>query len=181
MYAHQARLFKRLPLRMSQWGLLEIKENFNRGGYIDESGNFVPWKKRSPNTWGKKNNNGRALLVLRARLKRSLKAAPLYNEARVITDVEYAGLHQNGFKGMQAVKPGKRTATVSRRVRGGYTGLGQKTRSKKVTFQGSRHNVKGFSRKVNIPARPFMEVGGTAFRQWENKILTEIDQLFLKS
>jgi phage gpG-like protein len=162
MYDHQVRIFKRLPLRMSQWGLLEIKENFERGGYYDSAGHFVPWKKRSAKTWSKKSNDeGRALLVLKGRLKRSFRPSPLYNEARVTTDVPYAEAHQKGS-----------TKTITQKVKS-FT---RKKGKRKAIVKAHTRKV-----KMNIPARPFMEVGGTALRQWENKVLTEIEQLFLKS
>jgi phage gpG-like protein len=169
---------RRLPLRISQRAVLEIKNNFTREGYESDSGRFIKW---DPRQQPDKNKSRRALLVLKGRLKRSIKAAPLPNMPRVITDVPYAEPLNDGFRGTQYVKPHKRTTTIKRKVTGGYSGLGVKTRSSTLVMQGNRHNVKGHSRRVNIKARPFMTVGPSFLNREESKLLDELENIFLRS
>jgi phage gpG-like protein len=166
----------RLPLRISQNALLEMKTNFEREGYDDDFG-FKKWAPRKK-TKGKLK---RALLVQSSRLKRSLKAAPLQNEARVITDVPYAGPLHKGFKGNVSVRPHKRNASRTVTIRGGFSGLGKKTRAKKGKMLGSRHNVRGHNRKVNLQARPFLTVGPAFLNKQEVKVLDELENIFLQS
>lgn len=168
----------RLPSRISQRALLEIKNNFTRQGYENDLGRFVYWQQRE--TLDKKKTK-RALLILTGRLRRSIKSAPLPNTPRVVTDVAYAEALNDGFKGTQYVKAHKRVATITRKVRGSYSGFGKKPTAKKLTLQGTRHNVKGFSRKVNITARPFMTVGPSFLQQEENKLLDDLENIFLRA
>lgn len=169
---------RRLPLRISQNALLEIKQNFVKEGYEDDSGRFRKWAARKKQD---KNKNHRALLVLKGRLKRSLRASPIGNMPRVYTDVPYAEALNDGFKGTQYVKPHKRTTTIKRRVTGGYSGLNNKQRAKTLTLAGSRHNVRGFTRKVDIKARPFMTVGPSFLQREETKLLNDLESFFLRS
>lgn len=167
----------KVPLRISQRALLEMKNNFEKQGYENESGSFVKWSPRTT----KDKKLRRALLIKSGRLRRSMRAAPLPGMPRVVTDVPYAEKHQSGFRGTEYVKAHKRTATIKRTIRGGYTGLGQKQRAKKMKFQGARHNVKAFSRKVNMQARPFLTVGPSFLNREEVKLLDELENLLLQA
>lgn len=175
----------KLPMRISQRALLEMKENFRKEGYETESGSFQKWKPRKQNL-----KLRRALLIKSGRLRRSLRSAPLPGIPRVVTDVPYAEKHNSGFSGTENVKPHKRTATIKRTIRGGYTGLSPSRggglqagggRSKKMKFQGARHNVKGFSRKVKIEARPFLTVGPSFLHKEEVKLLDELENILLRA
>lgn len=189
MYNHQVRQFKRLPLRISQWALLEMKENFRRGGYYDESGRFIKWKKRRGDRslvhWKKNSSDSsRALLILTSRLRRSLKASPIYYTARVVTDVPYAEAHQKGFKGVVTQK----IKAFTRRKMGKFGVIKTKALKKSTAISFGRGQVgqvkvKAYTRKVkmNIPQRPFLEVGKQFFTKVETTVLNELDQLFLKS
>jgi phage gpG-like protein len=145
---------------------------------------FVSWKKTIKKTCKKTNDAGRALLVLTSRLRRSLHASPLHYEARVVTDVPYAETHQKGFKGVIT----QRISAFTRRKMGKFgviktTSLKKSTRIAFGRGQVGQSQVKSHTRtiRVNIPARPFMEVGKSFYDKTERTILTEIEQLFLKS
>lgn len=172
----------KVPLRISQRALLEMKNNFTRQGYETESGSFQKWHPRKI----KDKKLRRAILIKSGRLRRSMRAAPLPLMPRVVTDVPYAEKHQNGFSGTEYVKAHKRTATITRTIRGGYTGLspsggGLRGRAKKMKFQGARHNVKAFSRKVDIKARPFLTVGPSFLNKEEVKLMNELENLLLQA
>ena len=132
-------------MRVSQRALNEMKTNFSRQGYDSDAG-FKAWKPRKNADKGAR----RALLIKSGRLRRSLRANPLPMMPRVTTDVPYAEALNDGFRGMQSVRPHKRVATISRTVRGSFTGTANKQRRSTVKLQGARHNVRGFTRRVNI-------------------------------
>ncbi len=118
-----------LPKEVSVIALNEFKGHFRAGGYYGSGGALVKWKKRAHDEKGGK----RALLIKTGRLRRGLQTAPRANSARVINDVPYAAIHNEG---------GRINTTVN--VRAYRNKYGNK--------------VKGHQRKVNmaIPARPFM-------------------------
>jgi phage gpG-like protein len=167
---------KKLPRDVSILAVDHFKMNFRRQGAYGETGTFKKWKARlKANT---KRSKGRAILVQSARLKRSLRAAPQGVFARVVTDVPYAKVHNEGSKGVVYVKAHKRTASVKRTIKGGYSGVGRRQKSKRVTFNGARHNVKAHSKKQKIPARPFMKMDGVLKRRINALIDREIIKLW---
>ncbi len=137
----------RLPLKISQKALLEIKDNFKMGGYRGEVGT-VAWKKRKS-----QKDAGRALLIKSGRLRRSLKAAPIGGDPRVVTDVPYAQALHEGFKG---------TVNIKKHLRKG-------------------RQVRSHSRKVDVPARPFMTVGPQFMKEMETMVINDLDNLFTNS
>lgn len=177
-----------LAMRISQRALLEMKSNFARQGYDSESG-FRRWPKRrgerSLVAWKKrKDPNNRALLIKSGRLRRSLRAAPLYQIARVVTDVPYAEALHTGFKGTVS-----QTVKAHTRKKMGKLGI-IKTNSKKkstaIKFgkaQVGQTKVKSFNRtmKMNLRARPFLTVGPKFLEQEELRLLESLEAIFLRS
>lgn len=78
-------------------------ENFDRQGWL---GDIVePWQKRkNPTKWGKKDDEGRAILIKNTRLKRSIRVSKILEDRVTITaggeDVPYARAHNYGFRGV---------------------------------------------------------------------------------
>lgn len=130
-----------------------FQDSFKKQAWVDRSA--TRWVKRKDQS---RKNKGRAILVLTGRLKRSIRVKrATWSMVQVSSDVPYAKAHNEGVKGIQYVKPGKRQATRKARVKGSYGKLGdeiKKSRSNRIL--GARTNTKAFARKQNIPKRQFM-------------------------
>jgi phage gpG-like protein len=133
-----------------------FKKSFRNGGFTDAT--LVRWKKREKKEKGKH----RAVLVKTGALRRSIRVVKKSFNSVTIgsrTAGDYGEVHNEGYRGVQYVKPHKRQRVVRSRVRGsgGFAG-GVFTKGKATTVEllGSRGNVKGFTRRVNIPKRQFI-------------------------
>lgn len=116
--------------------------NFAHDNFDRQSFNGIAWEKRkNPTKWGKRDDEGRSLLIKTGKLRRSIRVSQILQDRVIITaggaDVPYAKAHNEGVSGMveQNVKPFTR-------------------RSKK----GKMHGVDGFTRTINqnIPKRQFI-------------------------
>lgn len=116
--------------------------NFAHDNFDRQSFNGIAWQKRkNPTKWGKRDDEGRSLLIQTGKLRRSIRVSQILQDRVKITaggaDVPYAKAHNEGVSGMveQNVKPFTR-------------------RSKK----GKMHGVDGFTRTIyqNIPKRQFI-------------------------
>jgi phage gpG-like protein len=145
---------KAIPVKVSQLAVAHFKRSFVQGGFEDES--IDKWKERKP---GAKRNKGRAILVDTGALKKGIvkQVSGANVKVHVIgPGAAYADVHNFGFRGVQYVKPHKRQAIMKRKVQGSFQGTAKKRRAKTIEIMGRRHNVKGFSRKVNLPKRQFI-------------------------
>lgn len=116
--------------------------NFAHDNFDRQSFNGIAWEKRkNPTKWGKRDDEGRSLLIQTGKLRRSIRVSQILQDRVIITaggaDVPYAKTHNEGVSGMveQNVKPFTR-------------------RSKK----GKMHGVDGFKRTIyqNTPKRQFI-------------------------
>lgn len=141
----------KLPREISVIALNEFKGHFRVSGYYSPSGGFIGWKKRAKEEGGAK----RALLIKSGRLRRGLQVAPTFNSARVINDVPYAAIHNEG---------GKINAVATVRSFNRKNGV----------------KVKSHRRKMNtsIPARPFMIDTGKLFQKIDAHIENRLKSLF---
>lgn len=140
-----------LPREVSAIALNEFKGHFRAGGYYGAGGGLVPWKKRAGTEGGAK----RALLIKAGRLRRGLQAAPRADSARVINDVPYAAIHNEG---------GHINKTVTVRAYRNRKGA----------------KVKSHKRKMNltIPARPFMITTPRLVEKIDRHIESGLTKLF---
>lgn len=128
------------------------KESFNRQGFLDETTQLWPGRKKN-----KGRNANKAILVQSGRLRRSIRIISSTETSVIIgTDVPYAKVHNYGFRGIVHVSPHKRQNIIRTSVKGSYDGIGNKRKRSKLEILGSRGNVKGYSYKQNIPKRQFM-------------------------
>lgn len=151
-------LVKKLPRAVSVIAKSEFNQNFKRQGYNTESGAFVKWQKRQkPFTESEqRRDKGRAILIQTGRLRRSIQIKPTANLARVVSDVPYAQIHNEGGK----IKGRQRTLSTNRR-----TG--------KTRFRAT-------SSPANMPARPFMVNSKQLMDEIEDYLFDELDKMFLK-
>lgn len=135
-----------LPTKIGAVAVRFSKDRFRQRNWIDRTQENWPKRKRSN---GRKRDN-RAVLVDSGRLKKSVRKTFASQEKIIIgTDVPYAQVHNEGFKGTVKVKAHTRRRTSGR----------SRDRS-----QDSEYEVKAHSRKVDIPKRQFIG---------ESKVLTE--------
>lgn len=88
--------------------------------------------------------DGGKTLTLSARLKGSIGNEATASQIVVGTNVAYAGVHQDGFKGTQKVGPHKRVISQA---------FGRRLRSPVEVA------IPGFSREMDIPRRAFLGLG----------------------
>ena len=149
--AHRYRKVRReLPASVSNIAMNDFKENFRRQGYRNDSGGVVKWGKR------KHDKSSRATLVGKGsgRLKRSFKARPTFNQARVINNAPYAQIHNEGgdIKGKELVQEG-------------FT-------------KGGNPRWRRSARKATMPARPFMVTTKPLEREIEKELFDELEKIF---
>ncbi len=160
-----------LPRDASVIAVNHFKTNFRRQGSYTETG-LRPWKARK----GKK---GGSLLVKSGRLKRSLRAAPTYDDARVVTDVPYAQAHNEGVKKTVRVRSYTRNHYGTKKVgKGTFSIKSRKENTRKMKFKNGSSKVRSFIRKMNLPARPFMNTDPLLLRLLERMYFNTLRKLW---
>lgn len=142
----------RLPAIAGNVAVNFALDNFKLQGFMGDG--FAPWRPRKdPNKWGQSPpRNSRAILMDTGRLRRSIRIISTnFTEVVVGSDVPYARVHNEGFKGevTQNVK------SFTRKVNTVAT-IGRSSKTTKV--QTGTQTVRAFTRKIkqDIPARPFL-------------------------
>jgi len=134
--------------------------SWKKKGWVDRG--LKQWKevqRRQPGTKAykaaKKAARTRAILVQSGRLRRSFYTRiKRMDIVQIANSAPYAQVHNEGARGTAYVKPHARYVKS-----GEYAGTGifsTKTRREKRVQLEAKQNVKGYSRKVNIPQRQFM-------------------------
>lgn len=117
--------------------------------------------------------SGQALKVQTGRLRRSINYRVTESgtgvEARVGTNVEYARIHEFGFKGTVNVKESIRNKKLTVKVRGQATydenGKMRLGRLRKMDLIGDAYTVRAHTRRVNLPERSFLRSSMSDMRQ----------------
>lgn len=109
------------------------------------------------------------ILVKSGRLRSGFRSDISKEQVRIYNDIPYAKIHNEGYSGIQYVKPHKRSRITGKKG--------------KLTVQ-SRYNVKGFSRKMNMPQRQFAPYQGHESNTLNSKIdeviATHVDEILKK-
>ncbi|MDB0612687.1 hypothetical protein PL371_12560 [Tenacibaculum maritimum] len=110
-----------LPQVISNIALNDFKSNFKRQGYVNVHGVFIPWrktlKKRSVRF---KKRRSKGILIGSGRMLRSMRRASTYNEARVVSNLPYTAVHNEGFKGTVNVSAHSRNSYSKKELRPGH-------------------------------------------------------------
>jgi phage gpG-like protein len=124
--------------------------NHFRHSFTAQAWGLIPWKNR------KKRDKGRAILVKKGRLKRSIRDIGSSGyKVQVGSDVPYAKAHNEGFKGTVGVK--KHNRKKSRKMKVSSTSLKTRnTTSRRTKVNTGISEVREHSRNMNIPKRQFM-------------------------
>lgn len=148
-----AGVLKRLPRKLGVEVVRYSGQRFREQGWDGR-----PWPKRRPKRRpGAKNNNGRAILVKTGRLRRSVRITGITEDSVTVgTDVPYARIHNEGYKGSQQVRAHSRRLKFEAK----YTDLTEKTKSGKFKVRKAKGvyetKVEAFTRRMRMPRRQFL-------------------------
>ena len=150
--AHFKNVLQYVPPMLGNDAVNFFLDSFQKQGWTGDS--FQPWTKRRNN---KGRNNGRSILIDTGRLKRSIRVTSVSNGSVTIgTDVPYAKIHNEGFKGTVNVSAFKRNKYIKEKIGSGKLTSKGKERMKTVQRIQSSGQVVAHTRKVNMPRRQFM-------------------------
>lgn len=167
-------------------------ESFRKQGWDDKS--VQKWKKRKKverkGRGSKKSaaeletvrsvKAGRAILVKTGDLRRSIIRNPANRSAltiKISTDLDYAKIHNDGGNVVQYVKPHRRFVDQGDTMGTGVFNI--KSRKEKQAKVKVKQDVKGFSRKVNMPKRQFMGDSYNLNEKVKAVIVKRLDKVFL--
>ena len=133
--------------------------NFSKERFVEQNWHDttpIPWElRRRLRRGGKARQNG-AVLVDSGRLKRSIRIVSTTPDSVTIgTDVPYAQIHNEGFKGVENVRAHKQKVKQHKRKIKVKTKKGG-TKTKSVTVQAHTRKVAAHKRNVDIPRRQFL-------------------------
>ncbi|OFX62709.1 MAG: hypothetical protein A2066_18950 [Bacteroidetes bacterium GWB2_41_8] len=174
-----ASAYNRMPNEIAIIAVNFTKERFRDQAWLDKT--REPWKERSRKREGKKRSQ--TLLVDKGRLKRSIRKVLVSPSLIIIgTDVPYAQVHNDGFKGVvrQNVKSYTRGLTKF-----GVTGRKSLKRSTRIEFGRVRTGtttVRAHKRTIhqNIPARPFIGQSDALERRIFMHVYYKFEEIFKK-
>jgi phage gpG-like protein len=166
--------YTRIPNEIAALAVKFSKERFRDQSWID--GRREPWAPRASRRAGGQRRS-QTLLVDSGRLKRSIrKISATPNRVIIGTDVPYAQIHNEGFKGpvRQRVRSHTRALTKF-----GITSRRQLKRSTAIVFgrvKTGETTVRAYNRTIqqDIPARPF--IGSSAIL--DQQLITHIQNRF---
>ncbi len=139
-----SRSINSLPNKIAAEAVAFSKERFTAQKWVDKTTEV--WEPRKTERKSKRRNSG-AILVDSGRLKRSIRKISVSHEKIVIgTDVPYARIHNDGFKGMQSVRGHRRRG----------------------------HEVKAFNRNMDMPRRRFLGSSAVLNNRLQRLITAEI-------
>lgn len=150
------RLQKKIPRYVAAAAEKMKDANFSAQGFVENGTARPRWKKR------KQENHltrGRHILYGNGNLQNNVKAKALAERVSVGVDlskVPYAQIHNEGGRFVQYVKA--------------HTRRHRKT--------GRRHQVRSFSRKLNMPQRKFLGYSPDILKSAEKDIRHEFDKIF---
>lgn len=165
------RRMKQIPRKMGVIALDHFDKSFKNQGFTDSS--LQPWRKTQS---GKTNTFGRrpsqSILIKSGRLRRGTRRATVNSRfVRIVNDVPYAEVHNEGFKGTVKVPAHTRDVkTFSYNI---------KTRSRNKKPVGKREvPVRLHTRKMNMPRRRFMGKSRMMNADIEKMIIKEVNGAF---
>ena len=149
-----AEVMHQLP---QQIGMIAV--NFSKQRFVDQAwhdANKEPWEKRKHRRRGGEKRQKGAILVDSGRLKRSIRiVATTPTSVTIGTDVPYAQIHNDGFKGTQSVKAYRQRVKAHRRKITVKTKKGG-TKKKVVQVKAHTRKIAAHQREVDMPRRQFL-------------------------
>jgi phage gpG-like protein len=160
---------ERFPRRAAAVALEFTDKRFREKNWIDKS--TKPWKRRKPVKGESRKRSGRGILVDSGRLKNSPRTISVTSKSATIgTDVPYAQVHNEGYKG---------TVNVPSHTRGPVRVRSHRRDGKRIkAHTRDAHQVQSFSRKMNMPQRQFMGESDALNKQIERRLTAELIKAF---
>ena len=152
-----------------------FKDSFRRQGWRDKG--LKMWVKRKNN----KGSNGRGILIKRGHLRNSIrKLIATWKLTEVGTNLPYAAVHNEGFKGTVQIRQHTRNQySKEKKGRGVYS---IKTRQELTRTEkratGTKFTVRAHTRKVDIPQRQYMGDSETLNLKIDHTITKAVDTIF---
>lgn len=165
---------QQLPNKVAATAIAFVNQRFREQAWAD---NYTkPWKARKADRSRKRaNRRRRALLVKTGRLKRSIRKISANSElVEIGTDVEYAQVHNQGFRGVVNIpahtrhRYNKQKETYTTR-----TGRQRTRTTRKIDEDTGPINVRAHRRRMNVPRRQYIGVSALLNRQLERMITAE--------
>lgn len=145
-------------------------DSWKRQGWLGNR--MEPWPQRKANN---KRSKGRAILVSSGRLRRSIRITSINNGIVTIgTDVPYAKVHNEGFRGVVSVKAHSRNKYIKENIGSGKFTKTGKERMKTVSRISGSGMVKAHSRRMNIVRRQFMGNSPYLTKPLERRLTAEL-------
>lgn len=160
------KVIKKIPVYIAGAAIRMKDANFSAQGFVVGGTARPKWKKRKTET---KLTGGRRILYGTGNLQENVKTKTTPRQVSIGVDlskVPYAKMHNEGGRITQYVRPFARGRKVASNIR---------TR-KRVLTGGSQ--VKGFTRRINMPKRQFIGFSPDIFKIVEKDIKAELDKIF---
>lgn len=168
------RVYHTLPQKAATVAVNFIKRRFIEQNWIDYS--TEAWKRRKLRG---KNREQRAILTKTGRLRRSIRKGKVTPDYAIIeTDVPYARVHNEGFRGTVNVRVHKRNRYKNVKTKEGTGVYSVKSRKERQRTRTTRetsntHWVQSHRRRVNMPRRQYMGVSGYMNRDIQRMMTAE--------
>jgi phage gpG-like protein len=127
--------------------------------FIDDNFRMQGWQNGALNPWVKGGKDG-TVLVKSGALKRSFNSEIKSGQVRIYTNVKYAAVHNEGFKGEVSVKAHKRSKF-------------KKSGAKKKRV--STGEVQAHTRQMDIPQRQFAPTAGSESESLNTQVKNTIE------
>ncbi|MBN2669973.1 MAG: phage virion morphogenesis protein [Bacteroidales bacterium] len=172
-----SKAIKTLPGKMGAEAVLFSKERFRSQNWVDNRTHV--WAKRKT-VRGSKQRQKRGVLIDSGRLMRSIRKIYVSNQVIIIgTDVPYAQVHNEGFKGTVSVKAHKRgTYSKTKKGTGVYSIRSRTERTRTVREKTGSIKVKAHTKKLNIPQRQFLGNSDVLAKRIERMALANMNKAF---
>jgi phage gpG-like protein len=165
-----AQVMQTAPIKAGEIVVRFANQRFAEESWVD--GRTETWPRRKSNA---KRNQGRRLLVDTGRLRRSIRILHTMSMSVAVgTDVPYAGVHNDGFRGTVQVKAHtRRKFTKSQET---FTTRTGRERKRTVLSVGGSGEVRAHSRRMNMPRRRYLGESKEQSAQIQRMLLVEINK-----
>lgn len=173
-----ARIRRQVPMEVAL-----VTQKYFEASWKKQGWDGKKWEEPKRRINGKGRSSTRAILVQTGKLRRSFFSLnKTWNKIVIVNSSPYAQAHNEGAKGVQYVRPHKRTGKAIKATiygsSGFIDGVWKKGKRRTLTLEGSKYNVDGFARKQNIPQRQFIGQTEELTRKQIDIITKAIDAIF---
>lgn len=148
-----SKIMRTMPARLGAEVVRFSHDRWRQQGWLGNT--FQPW---APRRKGAKRNKGRAILMDKGRLRRSVRVVRVTADSVVIgSDVPYARVHNEGFAGRVNIPAHTRNKYAKeKRGTGIFSTKTRKERERTVTTLSGSTTVKAHTRYIKMPRRQFL-------------------------